>query len=153
MIIESVPLIDKEQTARALKKMIKNFSGDLDSITIFDNGEYIPAARLPLLKWFDVVRKLPYKKDIEPIEIVARPAIGYFLPGIDCKKKSVLIAGYLENKKIDWRLIVSSKRPDQVYTHVFPQAWISGEWFNLDATYSHYYPGMKKEVTAWQVLK
>ncbi len=98
-----------------------------------------PLARLPLPQFFDVVRKLPYVRDIRGSEVVARPAlILKEFPAIDCKKKAILIASYLQLNGIPFRFVASSIRKDKRIHHVFTQGNFSGEWRNVDPTYRHY---------------
>lgn len=155
-------LFDKEQTGRRMYGLISRYAGDISRTYIKKNGRLVPLSSLPLIDYYNVVKNLPYKRDIKPVEVVARPRIllqGDF-SGLDCKKKAVLIGSWLHKngkRKIPgfrgWRLISVSTRPDKKIHHVFPQVNISGKWLNLDATYSDYKPFQKKVVTRAEVLR
>lgn len=144
-------LNSKDQTGAEMYRLIDQYSGDLDRIQL--NGK--PLSSLKLFEFFNLVKNIPYRKDIPAIEVVSRPEkiIRNRCNGMDCKKKSILIASYLKNRGIPFRLIASSKRPDKRIHHVFPQAELSGIWYNLDATYKHYKPLELKQLTAAEVLK
>jgi len=147
-------LYDKNQTGNRIKELCRKFSGDLDCIYLSKDGEEIPLSELPLQDFFKFVKNIPYKMDKKPVEIVARP---YYIlknksQGADCKKKSILMGAWLERHNIPYRFIASSKRPDKMVHHVFPQGKINGKYINLDATYPEYQPGEKKKVTYAEIL-
>ena len=107
--------------------------------------------------FYNFVRSIPYKEDGFYAEIIARPK---FLmdrakfPALDCKKKAVLIGAWLNAHNIPWRLIACSERPDRQVHHVFVQAFISGHWRPIDATYPDYYLFQAKpEITYAEELK
>lgn len=143
------PLRNRAQTARQMKFLIRKYSHDLKNIYL----DKIPLANLPLLRFFDFVRLLPYTKDTRPIEIVARPAISIATSqhGLDCKKKAIIVASWLRENKIPWRLIGMSTQKNKSIHHVFSQGkfTVDGqeEWLNLDATYPHYKPFARKITT------
>ena len=56
--------------------------------------------------------------------------------GGDCDDKSILIASYLHLNKIKFRFIGGSRKKNSPLHHVWVQAYIDGEWVNLDATYA-----------------
>jgi hypothetical protein len=155
-------LYSKDQTGRKMYGLIQKYSGDLRNTYIRKNGRLVSLASLPLLDYYNVVRKMPYLRDKKPVETIARPRLllnGEF-SGVDCKKKAILIGSWLRlngRRSIPgfqgWRLISVSTRPDKKIHHVFPQVKIGGEWLNLDATYSDYKPFQKKLVTKAEVLK
>jgi len=108
---------------------------------------------LPMQEFFNRVKKIPYVENPETHEFVKRPQ--YILSDNmkDCKSAAVLIGAYLEAHGIPWRLIAISEREDKNIHHVFPQAFINGEWKNLDATYPEYMLfGCKPMVTAAEEL-
>ena len=154
MIYSSQRLFDKIETANKMHYLIKKYYKDLRNFRIVKNGKRIPLLSLTIKEFFNFVRKIPYRQDKKPVEVVARP--NHILKtrclGMDCKKKSVLVASYLKNKKIPYRLIGSSIKKNRRIHHIFPQANMSGEWENLDATYKHYQPFQPKEVTAYELL-
>jgi hypothetical protein len=148
------PLRNRKQTSDEIKRIASTYDKDLDNIKLRVNGRIVPVSQLPLEDYFDFVRKLPYKRDKEPIERVGRPAwimenIG---AGIDCKKKSVLMASYFHYHRTPYRLVGSSRRPDKQIHHIFTQMLHNGEWINMDATYSNYKIAQVKHVTAKEIL-
>jgi len=114
----------------------------------------IPILSLSINAFFDVVRKIPYRRDNPPVEVVGRPKIiaENAMIGMDCKKKAVFISSYMRENKIPYRLIASSKKKNRQFHHVFPQIEIQGTWKNFDATYGHYRPFEKKIVTNAEVI-
>ncbi len=98
-----------------------------------------PLARMPLQAFFDLVRKIPYVRDVKGKETLARPALLLKeFPALDCKKKAILIGSYLLSNRIPFRFVASSIRKDAKAHHVYPQALIGGKFQNVDATYSKY---------------
>ena len=147
-------LLSKDQTGKEMYRIINNYSADLNDVFVKRNGKLIPLSNLSILEMFDVVRKIPYRRDIHNIEVVARPIkiLASSPAGMDCKKKSILMSSFCKENKIPFRLIASSRRPDKKVHHVFPQGLLGGMYRNLDATYSHYKPFEDKQVTAAEVL-
>ena len=126
MIREETVLKDRSQTGDQIKWLAKTFYNDL--------GKNL---ELSLPQFHQKIRQIPYAEDLED-EVTARPA--YLLdpklfPALDCKKKAVLIASYLEGTGNEWRLVANSERDDEIIHHVFPQVKIDGEWYSVDATY------------------
>lgn len=131
------PLRGNSQTAGSMYMLADRFAGDLKN---FKN--------LSLSDFFRRVANLRYRKDPRGAEIVARPKWGFSLArggGIDCKKKSVIMAGFLNLKKIPNRFVGSSTRPKTFFGkppihHVFVQGLFCDadrcKWKNVDATYS-----------------
>ena len=154
MILSATRLKNKDQTGKEMHRLIGRYSSDLNSIYVRKDGKMIPFSSLTLMEAFDIVRRIPYRQDIKPIEVIARPnGILKNAPvGMDCKKKAILIAAYLKERGIPFRLIASSRKPNKRIHHVFPQANIAGKWLNMDATYSHYKPFQLKPVTKAEVL-
>jgi hypothetical protein len=148
------PLKDKRQTAEEIKWLVNNFYGDLDKIDIMLGGRKKCLADLSLNDYYDFVRKLPYKKDNKPVEIVGRPK--YILEqhsaGLDCKKKAVLMAAFLKLHKIPYRFIGASSRSDGAIHHIYPEANLNGKWTHVDATYTRYRIGKPKQETASEIL-
>ncbi|RQW04078.1 hypothetical protein EH223_08535 [candidate division KSB1 bacterium] len=155
MKVFRAPLKNKDQTGSAMHKMTRATAGDLRRMKFQYNGKVITGYDLPLRAWFDFVRCIPYRADPKPREIIARPAhIARFCGlGADCKKKAIMIAAWLQAHDVPWRFVASSRRRDKKKHHVYPQGKISGDWLTLDATYKHYYPGMRKKNTAEEILK
>jgi hypothetical protein len=154
MYQETEDLFDKKQTAATIKKLVATYYKDLEDISINVSGKSIPVLSLSLFEFFDFVRKIPYRRDPSPLEIVSRPyyILKHLKIGMDCKKKAILISAYLKNKGVQYRYIASSKRPDKKIHHIFVQGLIDNEWKNLDATYSNYKPFESKTVTKAEIL-
>lgn len=90
-------------------------------------------------KFYDFVCAIPYREDGE-YELNARPGrILELSGGIDCKKKSTLIAAYCNLHGISYRLCVISAMPNKIVHHIFPEIYMLGKWVPADATY----PGTK----------
>ena len=143
-------LYSKNQTGRAMHQMIDKYYGDM-----YTTSGLTPAlSTLTIDQAFDQIRKIPYRQDTTPIEVVARPAISLRHKdiGIDCKKKSILMASYLKSRGIPYRLIASSNKPSCRIHHVFPQMRFGNTWLNLDATYPKYRPFQEKVLTHAEVL-
>lgn len=148
------PLYDRHQTADKIKWLIDNFAGDLKEIDcLMGNGKF-PLASLSLANFHKFVRLIPYKMDRRPVERIARPKwiIENAAKGIDCKKKAILMGSWCKVNGIPFRLIGSSCRRDKKIHHIFPQAFLGGEFKNIDATYSDYRIDEQKTVTAMEVL-
>lgn len=154
MIISVKGLKTKDQTGKEMHRVIDNYSRDLDTIFVRRNGKYIPFSSLPMNEAFDAVRKMPYRRDQVPTEVVARPEIIFRNRplGIDCKKKAILISAYLKRRGIPYRLIASSRKRNRKIHHVYPQMNIAGVWHNMDATYNHYRAMEPKFTTKTEVL-
>ncbi len=145
-------LRSKDQTGSAMHRLIRMYGSDVDRITT-PQGRPLSATDLPSA--YDFVRKIPYRRDVKPIEVIVRPAkiARYSAEGMDCKKKAILLASYLRRRGIPYRLVATSRRTDRRIHHVFPQINIAGQWFNLDATYPDSKPLEPKQLTAFEVLK
>jgi hypothetical protein len=152
MALIEEPLRNKEQSILRIFQICRQFHGDLDLIALPRGSSEVSLSSLDLLDYYDFVRSMPYRQDVEPIEVVARPQIivERFLSGIgrDCKKASVMLGSYFTKKRIRWRLVTMSSRPDRQMHHIFPQIFLEGEWGNMDATYSYMRPLQAKTVTA-----
>lgn len=149
------PLKNKDQTGKAMYRLINRYSGDLHAVYVRKDGQLVPFSSLSLMEAFDLIRRIPYRRDIKPIEVISRPnGILKNAPvGMDCKKKAILIAAYLKERGIPFRLIASSRKPNRRIHHVFPQMNVAGKWLNADATYPHYQLFQQKPVTKAEVLK
>ena len=137
-------LENKSQTGQKMYWLVNQFAADI--------GNY---AQMPLNRYFDFVRKIPYRRDKKGEEWVVRP--GLLLkefPYMDCKKKGTLIGAWLRMNGIPFRFIGASELPSGRIHHVFPQAMINGEWLNVDATYPHYKLfAHKPRLTRAEILK
>ena len=147
------PLNNKKQSIDKIFYLASRYASDLDSIYVNGSNGLTNLSSLTLEEYFDVVRKMPYQRDEEPIEIVARPKIIFerYLNGTgrDCKKAAVIIGAYCNKNGIPWRVAVVSTRPDKKIHHIFPQADLNGngQYVNLDATYSNMRIAQPKDVT------
>jgi len=137
--------------------LVNRYFSDLSKVRIKKNGQIIPITNLTITEFYNFVRRIPYRKDIKPVEIIARPKIilKNLSLGMDCKKKGILISSFIKSKygdKIPYRFMTTSNKKSGRIHHIFPQVFINGEWVNLDATYSHYKPFKKKLVTNFEVV-
>lgn len=148
------PLRNRRQTSNEIKRLVKVYADDLHSIYTKKGFSTVPVSSLPFEDFFDFVKNLPYKRDQVPVESVGRPLwiMERVKQGMDCKKKSVLIASWLKLHHIPYRFVGSSRRSDRQIHHIFPQARFGSEWVNVDATYSNYRIGQQKTVTAREIL-
>lgn len=150
-------LYDKEQTIERIFQLARQFCNDLQRAYSERYGGLIPLSSLSFRDFYDVVKSLPYRRDVSPVEIVARPRIVLSLSksgqGRDCKKAAVLIGAYCECNGLKWRLATVSTRPDKKIHHIFPQVFIGGEYINADATYQNMKIGERKKVTKVQYFE
>ena len=159
MRVFTEPLRNKKQTVDRIFFLSDAYSGDLDNFFVRFHGQDIPVSSLTLSEYFDFVKNIPYRRDIEPVEVVARPKIIFsnYIQGVgkDCKKAAVLMGAYLNRKKIPWRLVVVSTRPDKELHHIFPQGdvYLNGDFLNLDCTYSYMRPFTVKTVTKAEIYE
>lgn len=143
---EVAPLTSKEQTGRAMYRMVEiGFAG----------GDLSGAAKLPLPSFFDRVRRIPYRRDQKGREVVARPRILLSeFSALDCKKKAILMASWFRAHGIPFRFLAVSENPSRKFHHVYVIAKVAGKWRPVDATYSHYRLfEPKTRVTRSQVLR
>jgi hypothetical protein len=147
-----IPLISKNQTGDAMYELCSRFNSDLNIIYLQNSKDEVPLSSLDISQFYDFVRKIPYKEDTKPIEVIGRPVKIIQLKKIDCKKKAVLIGSYASYHNIPFRFVASSNRKDKKIHHVYPELYLSGKWVTFDATYSDYYIGQKKYTTAKEYL-
>lgn len=155
-MINITPLFDKKQTGEEMHRLINKYSTDLDKISVSLHGNNVPLSKLTLQQYFDMVRRIPYRRDIKQIEVVARPRkiLRGSSNGCDCKKKAILMAAWCNRNNVPFRLIASSRLPTGRIHHVFPQALLNKNgWTNIDATYPQYRIGETKKITKAEVLK
>jgi hypothetical protein len=155
LMVTSKMLISKDQTGKEMHRLINRYCGDLDHVKVFRRGISVPFSSLPLNEAYDFVRKIPYRKDNKPVEVVARPAeiIRQRDKGMDCKKKAIVLTSYLRCRGLPYRLVATSRLPTKRIHHVFPQMGFAGRWLNFDATYPHYAPFEQKRITKMEVLQ
>lgn len=133
------------KTGRYMHQMVEKYSSDLGELAKMDLGSF-----------YDSVRAVPYVDDPDLFgdselldgnirEVVGRPKYlldsGTF-PGLDCKKKSILMASWAKENGIPYRFIAQSTSPDGEVHHVFPQIQTGEGWLNVDPTYQEYEIGM-----------
>jgi hypothetical protein len=148
-----LPLHDKKQTGEAMYNICYQYKTDLQRIGLKNgNGTVSPLSELSLSDYYDFCRRIPYREDRRPVEVVGRPLELVKLPSMDCKKKAIMIGSYASYKKIPFRFIASSNRPSGVIHHVYPELLVNGKWTTYDATYRNYFIGMNKRTTAKEVL-
>jgi len=149
-MITCKPLNDKSQTGREMHRLVNRFSGDLRYFQVNNK----PISDLPIEQFFDIVKRLPYKKDTDGIEILTRPYHLFTSPfnGYDCKKKSIVMASWLKENNIPFRFIAVSSRPDGEAHHVIIQALINGKWEQIDPTYQDNILFENKKWTSSEIL-
>ena len=154
MVQTIINLSSKDQTGKGMHYLINRYCHDLDKVYVKKEGKITPVGDLTLREYFNIVRNIPYRKDQKPIEVVSRPRhiFKHRNLGMDCKKKAVLIGAYFRKNNIPFRLAASSKKINKRIHHVFPQAYLNGDWYNVDATYPHYKLFAPKQVTNFEVL-
>lgn len=147
-------LYNKEQTAKTMHALVNRFCRDLSKFKIKTKTGVKALNNLNIKEFFDFVRRIPYRMDNSPIEVISRPShiIALKGEGMDCKKKAILIGCYLKCNNIPYRFIASSNKPNKKIHHIFPQVLLGGEWKNLDATYEHYLMFEPKRVTKTEVV-
>lgn len=149
MIASAEPLIDKKQTVKKIRYIIDKYYTDLRDFFLKKNGIITPLTRLSIIQFYDFTKAIPYRRDQKPIEIVIRPF--YLLSnkgiGLDCKKKTTLCGSYCKCNNLKFRLIGSSQRPDKKIHHIYPEICLNGQWYSMDATYSHNDFGQDKPYT------
>lgn len=154
MNIQRRRLLSKDQTGREMHRLISLYFSDLNNIKCWYGNKLTPFSSLPIEQAYNFVRKIPYRRDTKPIEVIARPReiMRFRNLGVDCKKKAILLASYLRSRGLPYRLVASSRLPSGRIHHVFPQILFWGTWLNFDATYPHYKPFRRKAVTNMEVL-
>jgi hypothetical protein len=151
------PLYNKKQTIKKIYWLAEKFKNDLDKVYDITDGKNVPVSKIPFIDFYNIVKNIPYKRDTDPVEVVARPRIIFenYQRGIgkDCKKAAVLFGAWFNKNGIAWRLVTVSTRPDKKIHHIFTQADIagSGDFLNVDGTYSYMKPFQKKLVTKYEV--
>lgn len=125
----AVRLTDPKQTAKEMVRLCTVYAGDLGNL-----------ARLPLPRYFDLVRKLPYKADPKNAETLSRPKFllekDYSFR--DCDDKAILMGAWLFLNKIPFGFYASSVKPNRQLHHVWTVARLNGRDIVLDPTYRHH---------------
>lgn len=145
-------LTDKRQTGQEMTRLVRDYAQDLQQLR---NAQGVPLADLSLPQFFNFVRQIQYRQDRQGVEIVTRPWHSLstsWRQGLDCKKKAILIASWLQLRGIPWRFVAVSSRPDRDIHHVIVEAWQGGSWKEIDATYPQNSLGISKNWTAKETL-
>lgn len=155
----------KAQTGKKMYSLVDRAASDIENIFVETGNGVVSIADLPFKKYFRFVSHIPYQKDTKPIEVVGRPMRLIKLvqngQGLDCKKKAIMIAAWIarnmgDNEKSpngrNFRFVASSNRKDKKITHVFPEMFIGGLFYPVDATYKTGKPFVKKGLTKREIL-
>lgn len=120
------PLESAQQTAAEMLRLVQSYAADIGD-----------KANWPLIRFFDFVKKLPYRADPPGNETISRPALSMRKewPARDCDDKAILLASWCHMNKTPWCFVASSTRTDGTLHHVFLNAVINGKKTVLDATY------------------
>lgn len=111
-----------------MERIVKSYHRDIE-----------PLNTMNILDFFNFVRAIPYKEDFND-EILDRPR-NLLKPeiweGLDCKKKSILMASYLHNRGLKWSFIAVSEAIGRPIHHVYCLLKYGNKFFPLDATYEN----------------
>lgn len=83
-----------------------------------------------ILDW--VIKNVRYVRDPVEVELLMTPERTVSIGSGDCDDLSILIAALCESVGIPARFVAVQTREDGNYSHVYPEAWIDGEWIALD---------------------
>ena len=126
---KAVNLTDPRQTAREMARICTTYAGDLGEL-----------AKMPLPRFFDLVRKLPYMPDPQHAETLSRPR--YLLQKDysfrDCDDKAILVGSWCYLNGHPFGFYASSIKPGGQLHHVWTVAQINGKNVVIDPTYSHH---------------
>ncbi len=138
-----VNLTGPDQTAAEMLRLVFAYAADL--------GE---KAAWSLPRFFDYVRKLPYKMDPKGVETLSRPR--YLMlqewPWRDCDDKAILIGSYCFLNKIPFRFVAASNQTNKELHHVYVVATINGKDYPIDSTYQNNTLGKEYPATFKQNL-
>lgn len=112
MRIEKQNLVSQPQTVAKMKKWVKKYHNDMYDLK-----------NMSLVDIYMNVRNIPFYKDDEFFEVIARP--GYLLdpeifPGMDCKKKSIILASWAELNSYPWKFVTASDYANSDNHHIYP---------------------------------
>ena len=86
---------------------------------------------------FEYIEALPYLEDsmlVDPqTEVIGGPRSFVGLPGIDCKKKAVMVACWARENGIPWHFVAVDDTGLGI-SHVFAEVFDSGQWVSMDCT-------------------
>jgi len=128
-VFTSRRLESPQQTAREMLRIAQQYAGDL--------GEM---ARWPVKRFFDHVRKLPYRPDPPKAETLSRPlhTLKVDFPFRDCDDKAILMGAWCHANRVPFGFYASSTRKDSRLHHVWTVAEFPAGPVVLDPTY-HYH--------------
>lgn len=154
MIQERRALFNKSQTAKEMYGLINRYHKDLRRYKLKVGKKVVPIKNLTIRQFFDFVRKIPYRVDTKPTEVIARPKhiMKHRYMGMDCKKKSILMGSFLRLKGVPFYLGGSSRKKDGRIHHVFARGKVNGTYRNIDPTYNFNIPFDRKRVTNFEIL-
>jgi hypothetical protein len=126
MKITRGPLQSAQATAAEMARLSVQYAADL--------GE---KSSWPLQRIFAYVKNLPYRRDPQNVESLARPAytMRRNFPWRDCDDKAIILGAWCSANLIPFRFLASSRRPDKTLHHVFLEAQAGAAPIILDATY------------------
>ena len=139
-----VKLGSPASTGAEMMRLVKTYASDIGD-----------KANWSLPKFYDFVKKLPYRKDPDNNETLARPlyTLSSAWPYRDCDDKAILIGSWLFLNKIPFKFRASSSRKDKILHHVYVIANIGGKDLVIDATYPKNTLGTEVPITAKQDLE
>ena len=132
-VFSSRRLESPQQTAREMLRIAQQYAGDL--------GEM---ARWPVKKFFDHVRKLPYRPDPPKAETLSRPlhTLKENFPFRDCDDKAILMGAWCHANGVPFGFYASSTRKDKRLHHVWTVAEFPAGPVILDPTYNYHKIGI-----------
>jgi hypothetical protein len=140
MNIYKSPLRSVNQTGEQCARLVNLYYKDIGSLKY-----------LPLEKYFNLVKKLPYLSDPNGTEFLSRPKASLNPRAIyrDCDDKAILMGAYFKNNGIKSRFLAVSTDPKnkKKLHHCVVEAFLNGSWEIIDPTYSkNPFPKPEKEI-------
>ena len=139
MELKQVPLRDVDQTVAEILRLIATCYRDV--------AKY---ATMPVGRFYDMVRNLPYRADPKGNEFLQRPSssLNGWSQWRDCDDKAILLGAYAKAAAIPYRIAIGGSKAvisksgtvSYPFHHVWPEFKILGRWFPMDATYPKYSP-------------
>ena len=133
MRINSSKLRSRKQTAREIYALARRYNRDLAAFKNYT-----------LEQFYNLVNSIPFGMDEDhysPIpgehwEVIPRPA--YLLnpelfPVLDCKKKAILLASFMQMQGLKYALASMSEHTGDPH-HLFILLWTDRGWLPVDAT-------------------
>jgi len=132
-VFTSRRLESPQQTAREMLRIAQQYAGDL--------GEM---ANWPVKRFFDHVRKLPYRPDPPKAETLSRPlhTLKENFPFRDCDDKAILMGAWCHANRVPFGFYASSTRKDARLHHVWTVAEFPAGPVVLDPTYNYHKIGI-----------